>query len=57
MKRKELLNLANQIWDIEKSTNNDNISENMSKIENIVSKLSIKDIFLLDSLIEEIRPK
>lgn len=53
MNNKELKKIAEEITVLEqKCQNGENISENLVRMEKLVSKLSIEDILELSSLIE-----
>jgi hypothetical protein len=52
--KKQLKKLADKMIQLENACqNNDNISKNMSEMENIFSSLSFEDMFPLLALLEE----
>lgn len=54
MKDKQLKKIASKIIELENACqNNDNISKNMSEMENIMSNLSFEDMLPLLALLEE----
>lgn len=52
--KKQLKKIASKIIELENACqNNDNISKNMSEMENIISNLSFEDMLSLLALLEE----